>query len=78
MVRESAFDPTFTRTPSLVLTGLEAETTYLATVRLTDPSDNAAELTLPSFTTPAAPDLEGPVISEVTVGSITETTALVS
>ena len=74
----SAFDPTFTQTPGLILAGLLPNTTYLLEVVLTDPKGNATPPAGLSFHTPELPDTTAPVITNVAVGSVTQTGAIVS
>jgi hypothetical protein len=74
----SAFEPSFTESPSLVLTGLQPDTTYQLSLVFTDPKGN--RLTMPglSFTTPAAPDQTPPDLTGVATGTVTATSALVT
>ena len=71
----TAFAPTYSRAPSVVLTGLVADTTYQLELELTDPKGNAAVVGGLTFTTPAAPDVASPVLSAVTVAAVTGTSA---
>lgn len=73
----TAFDPTFTQTPSLLLAGLSCSATYGLVVTVADPKGNTTTETT-SFTTPDAPDQTPPIITGLSVGSITDTSALVT
>ena len=74
---DSAFDPAFTLTPSLVLAGLAASSTYDLSVTFTDPKGNATTLT-EAFSTPAAPDVAPPLITGLILHTVTETGAVIT
>lgn len=73
--------PAFTVKHSTTVTGLTASTKYFYRVQSTDPAGNSTAL-VPSeprdFTTDAAPDTRAPVISAVSVSSVTSTEATIS
>jgi hypothetical protein len=74
----SAFEPSFTQHPTLLLTGLTDDTTYQLTLVLTDPKGNAAPVPGLGFTTDPARDETPPVLSGLAVSDVTATTARVS
>jgi len=75
---DSAFNPAFSQQSSLLLAGLEGATTYQLSVELTDPKGNTTTEDQPTFTTPATPDTQAPVISALSVNPISDTTALLT
>jgi len=64
--------------PSLLLAGLYAATTYTLTVVLTDPAGNAVTVSGLELTTPPAPDTRAPSISALAVGPVTDTTVRIT
>ncbi|MEE8524450.1 MAG: fibronectin type III domain-containing protein, partial [Thermoanaerobaculia bacterium] len=72
---DQVFAPAFSQTPDLVIAGLAGNTTYQLSLELTDPHGNVATVAGLEFVTPAAPDVQAPVISGVTVTALTATTA---
>jgi len=74
----SAFEPSFTQQPSLLITGLAGGTTYDLSLVFTDPKGNATPPISLQFTTPAAPDTDPPTISDVVVSGITARAAVVT
>ncbi len=52
--------PSFSPSPSLLLAGLDAATTYTLSVLLTDPAGNADTVSDLELTTPPAPDTQAP------------------
>jgi hypothetical protein len=75
---DSVFDPAFGQLSSVLLAGLEGDTTYQLSVELTDPKGNTTTMVQPTFTTPVEPDTTEPGISALSIDPITDTTALLS
>ncbi len=61
-----------------IVSGLSASTTYVVKIVATDSSGNATTSSEFSFTTGATPDTTPPVISAVSVGGVTNTSAQIS
>jgi hypothetical protein len=74
----SAFDPSFTLSHSLLLTGLAGNTRYDLVLVLTDPKGNTRTVSGLTFTTPAAPDTLAPVVSGLAAAATSATTATIS
>jgi YVTN family beta-propeller protein len=75
---DSVFDPTFGQLSSMLLAGLAGDTTYQLSVELADPKGNTTTMVQPTFSTPAEPDTQPPVISALSINPITDTTALLT
>ncbi|MCP4594166.1 MAG: hypothetical protein GY842_25840 [bacterium] len=74
----TAVQPSFSPSPSLLLAGLDAATTYTLSVVLTDPAGNAVTVSGLELTTPPAPDTQAPSISALAVGPVTDTTVRIT
>ena len=62
---------------SVTLTGLNPSTTYYYKTRSADPSTNTSDSAIGNFTT-ATPDSTGPVISNISAGTLTEDSATIT
>ena len=74
----SALNSTPVTSHSRTLTGLAASTTYHYRVTSTDRAGNVATSSNSTFTTSAAPDTTSPVISGVTAGTMTASSAVIT
>lgn len=76
--QSSSSDPNFVKSHSILLSGLQPGTVYRFTVRSADPTGNAANSTEQTFTTLGTPDTKPPVISNIRVASVTNSTAVIT
>jgi phosphodiesterase/alkaline phosphatase D-like protein len=74
----SALDATLVTNHTRTLSGLNPSTTYHFRVISKDAADNTATSEDNSFTTSAAPDTTAPVLSAITAGSVTATSATIN
>jgi hypothetical protein len=68
---------TFASSSSVVLTGLQANTTYNASLKVMDKAGNIATSSNIVFTTTAAADTAAPMISGIFIGSLTSSSTIV-
>lgn len=74
----SSTDETLTTRHIITISGLTPSTTYHYSVRSSDANNNAGQSSDQTFTTPGAPDVTAPTISNVTTSSIALNRATIS